>query len=159
MGGVCRRVLLLAFCAAAAMAFGGPALAQGASPKAFVEQLYQPYLKKGFKGMNTSKPAILRRYFEPALAAAIIKDRAAAAKRNEVPTLNGDPFIDAQDWEIANLKIDMKPMGGKAAAAVAYTNFKEPRTVTLDLVKTPAGWRIAEIKAPSGSLRELFKLK
>jgi Protein of unknown function (DUF3828) len=159
MGGVCRRAILLAFCTAAAMAFGGPAQAQGASPKAFVEQLYKPYLKKGFKGVDYSKPAILRRYFEPALAAAIIKDQAAAAKRSEVPTLNGDPFIDAQDWEIANLKIDVNPAGGKASAAVAYTNFNEPRTVTLDLVKTAAGWRIAEIKAPSGSLRELFKLK
>jgi hypothetical protein len=26
-------------------------------------------------------------------------------------------------------------------------------------VKTPAGWRIADIKAPSGSLKALYKLK
>ena len=31
--------------------------------------------------------------------------------------------------------------------------------MTLDLVKTGDGWRIAEIKAPSGSLKELFKVK
>ena len=34
---------------------------------------------------------------------------ADARKKDEVPRLNGDPFIDAQDWEIANLKIEMKP--------------------------------------------------
>jgi hypothetical protein len=31
--------------------------------------------------------------------------------------------------------------------------------VTLELVSMPAGWRITEIKAPSGSLRALFKVK
>jgi Protein of unknown function (DUF3828) len=154
-----RAGQVAALCAALFIAMTGAVLAQGASAQAFVEGIYKPYLKKGFKGTDYSRPAYLRRTFEPVLAGAIIKDMAAAAKRMEVPTLDGDPFLDAQDWEISDLAVDVKTMGSKATATVKFTNIREPRTITLDLVKTPAGWRIAEINAPSGSLRKLFKLK
>jgi len=149
-----------ALCAILMIATPGAAVAQGASPKAFVEAIYKPYLKKKFKGVEYSRPANLRRFFEPALAKAIIADMQAAAKRGEVPALDGDPFIDAQDWEITNLAIEVKTVdAAKAVATVTFTNMREPKTVTLDLVDTAGGWRIAEINAPSGSLRKLFKLK
>jgi hypothetical protein len=149
-----------ALCALLAVAMPSTAMAQDASPKAFVEAIYKPYLKKNFKGVEYSQPANLRRYFESMLANAIIEDMQAAGRRNEVPTLDGDPFIDAQDWDIAKLVIDVKGVGAnKAVAIVNFTNMREGKTVTLDLVKTPAGWRIADINAPSGSLRKLLKLK
>ena len=135
------------------------ALAQSGSPQAFVEAIYKPYLKKGFKGIPYSSATALRRYFEPKLAVAMIKDMNMSAKRKEVGTLDGDPFIDAQDWEISNLAIDVKTNGNKANAIVTFTNLGKPSTISLDLVKTAAGWRIADILAPSGSLRALFKVK
>lgn len=134
------------------------ALAQGASPLTFLDQLYKPY--RNNKSVDHSKPDNVRRYFGPQLAKAMLRDRADARKRNEAPLLNGDPFIDAQDRDIANLKIEMQ--GGatrrNATGVVTFTNAGEPRTVTLDLVKTGDGWRIYEINAPSGSLRGLYKL-
>ena len=135
------------------------AAAESASPQAFVEAIYKPYLRKDFKGVPYATEAGLRRYFEPKLASAILKDMVAAAKRKEVGTLDGDPFIDAQDWEIANLAIDVKSAGEKASAVVTFTNLGQPKSISLDLVKTAAGWRIADIFAPSGSLRKLFKVK
>ena len=42
---------------------------------------------------------------------------------------------------------------------MTFVMFMEPRTITLDLVNTPAGWRIADIRWASGSLRALYKLK
>ena len=154
----------VALCAALTIVFAGAltrdASAEAASPKAFVESIYKPYLNKKFKGVEYSRPANLRRYFEPVLANAIIVDMAAAGKRNEVPTLDGDPFIDAQDWEIGDLAIAVKRAGAdRAVATVSFTNMREAKVVTLDLVGTADGWRIAEINAPSGSLRKLFKLK
>ena len=152
--------LCVAFAIAMAGAMTGAAWAESASPRAFIEAIYKPYLKKNYKGAPYSKPANIRRTFEPKLAGAIVADMAAAAKRNEVPTLDGDPFVDAQDWEIADLAIDVKAAGpAKARATVDFTNFRKPKTVTLDLVKTADGWRIAEINGPSGSLRKLFKLE
>jgi len=35
----------------------------------------------------------------------MIKDQNEAAKRSEVGALDGDPFIDAQDWEIKDFDI------------------------------------------------------
>ena len=132
---------------------------QGA-PKAFVDSIYNTYLAKDSKGVSIDNEAAIRRYFAPPLSDAIVKDMAEAQKANEVPTLNGDPFIDAQDWEIANLRTVVKTTGANTAVAtVNFTIFRKPRTVTLDLIRTGDGWRIAEIRAPSGSLRALYKLK
>jgi hypothetical protein len=132
---------------------------QGA-PKAFVDSIYNTYLAKDSKGVSIDNEAAIRRYFAPPLSDAIVKDMAEAQKANEVPTLNGDPFIDAQDWEIANLRTVVKTTGANTAVAtVNFTIFRKPRTVTLDLIRTGDGWRIAKIRAPSGSLRALYKLK
>jgi hypothetical protein len=137
------------------------ATAQGASPLAFLESVYKVYRNNSnAKGIDTSKPDVVRRHFAPPLAKAMLKDRADAKKRDEAPLLNGDPFIDAQDWEIANLRVEVRDASRrKATGVVTFTTAKEPREVTLDLIKTGDGWRIAEIRAPSGSLRELFKVR
>lgn len=130
------------------------------SPKAFVDSIYNVYVGKNSKGIPLANEAEIRRYFVPALADAMVKDMAEAQKKNEVPMLDGDPFIDAQDWEIGNLRSVVKTTGAKnAVATVNFTNFRKPRTVTLDLERTDSGWRISEIRAPSGSLRQLYKLK
>ena len=134
---------------------GTEAMAQ-ATAQAFVESLYRPYLNAGFQGQPYGDTA---RFFVPALAQAIDRDNREARRRNEVPTLNGDPFVDAQDWEISKLSIDVTASGDAATARVSFQNFAEARRVVLERVKTPAGWRIADIKAPSGSLKALYKLR
>ena len=144
--------------AAAAMAFA--ATAESAPPQAFVDAIYKHYLGKDLKGLALSSAAVIRRYFAPPLSDAIVKDFAAAHKAGEVPLLNGDPFIDAQDWEISNLKTAVKSTGSNTAVAiVTFVMFMEPRTITLDLVNTPAGWRITDIRWAKGSLRAIYKLK
>jgi hypothetical protein len=136
------------------------AFAQGGTAQAFLEGIYKPYLTKESKGTSLASDAEIRRYFASPLADAIIEDFNAAAKRQDLPLLNGDPFIDAQDWEISDLRIDVKPAGAKwATGTVRFTNMKEREMVALDLVQTPDGWRIGEIRSRSGSLRALYKLK
>lgn len=136
------------------------AAAPATSPQSFVGTIYKTYVGRAAKGVELTEEAAIRRYFAPPLADAIVKDRAEADKRGEVPTLDGDPFVDAQDWEIARLRVSTKPAGTDAAtAAVSFTNLKQPKTMTLDLVKVGGAWRIADIKGPSGSLRDLMKVK
>ncbi len=132
------------------------ASAQQQTPQQFLASIYEPYKKADYKGQDYRQAS---RFFTPDLVAAMDKDFAEAQKKNEVPTLDGDPFIDAQDWKIESLAFASSVNGDKAAGAVAFTNFGEPKGVALSLVRTPAGWRISEIVAPSGSLRALFKLK
>ena len=131
------------------------AMAQ-ATAQAFVENLYRPYLNKSFQGQPYGDTA---RFFVPALAQAMDRDNREAKRRKEVPTLDGDPFVDAQDWEISKLSIDVTANGDAATARVSFHNFGEAKRIMLQLAKTPACWRLAEIKAPSGSLKALYKLK
>ena len=127
---------------------------QARSPQAFLQSIYEPYLKADFKGQPYWQAD---RFFVPTLARAIDADMRDAKRRGEVPKLDGDPFLDAQEWEIKNLAISVKADGPKATGEVAFDNLGKPTKITLDLVQTQVGWRIADIKGPSGSLSDLYK--
>ena len=87
----------------------------------------------------------------------IIADRAAAAKRDEVPALDGDPFIDAQDGAITRLAVTTAMNGpDKATGSVTFRNFGKAKKLRLALVRLEEGWRIADIVWPEGSLRGLY---
>jgi hypothetical protein len=136
---VCLLVMTCSFAAA-------PAAAGDAAATAFVTKIYDAYKGKDSKGVSIVGEAAIRRYFEPSLAAVIVKDEKAAARRHDVPTLESDPFIDAQDWEISAIDIavtDVPP--DKAVATVSFKNLDHPAKVVLDLVKIKSDWRIANI--------------
>ena len=151
-----RRDLVTALAILAATTPPSPAAED--SPRDFLAAIYANYQGKAAKGVDISSKGAPERYFTPSLARLIENDAAQAAKRKEVGALDGDPFVDAQDFEITDLKIDVKDSPpDKAMATVTFKNFGKDVTVTLDLRKLKQGWRIDEIKTPSGSLRALFK--
>ena len=154
-----RRSLLLG---AAGAVLAGPALAADELARAFVTAIYDTYTGKAAKGILLDDKRTIRRYFEPALAALMIKDQDEAAKRGEVGNLDGDPFVDAQDWKITGFDIAVsEPAPGKASATVKFTNFSDPKMVALDLIKIKGAWRIREIMwrrdGKDDSLRALFR--
>ena len=127
------------------LAQSGAALADPAA-QAFLEKIYAAYKGKKSKGIPLDSEAMLRRYFEPSLVALIIKDEKEAAKRGDIPELDGDPFLDAQDWEIGPVTVTVTDTAPDRASGTAkFENFKTPKTVTYDLVKLKQGWRIADI--------------
>ena len=154
-----RRIL---FALSALFAFvAAPASAAEQSAQALLDAIYAQYQgdAQHAHGVYLDKPAEIGRYFELSLAALMIADNAAAAKRDDVPALDGDPFIDAQDWAIEGLAIHIDSQDARAAqATVRFTNVKEPKTIRLALVHTKAGWRIADIiwNAKGDSLRGLY---
>ena len=108
--------------------------------------IYDTYVSKTGNGIALDNDRTVRRYFEPSLAASILKDQKDAARRNEVGALDFDPFVDAQDWEIAAFAIAVNDSGpDKASATVKFNNFDKPSTVLLDLVKIKNEWRISDI--------------
>lgn len=133
------------------------------SAEAFLKDIYAHYGnddKKSGAGVLIDTTAQLRRYFTADLVAMIDADEKVAAKHGDVPSLDGDPFIDAQDWDITDLVVHMdSETATRAKATVTFRNFKKPDTVHLDLVQTPKGWRISDIFWKSGSLRGLYKKK
>jgi hypothetical protein len=140
---IARRNVLIGVWIGIALATVGARAAEP-SAKSFVEAIYAAYKGKDSKGTPLDNDAAVRRYFEPKLAALIIKDRKDA--RGEVGTLDFDPFIDAQDWEISAVDVAVREIAAdKASATVSFKNLAEQTTVVLDLVKLRAGWRIADI--------------
>ena len=152
-----RRSFIFAL---AAVAAASPGMAAEQTAQDFLAAIYANYKGKDSKGASLGSTAAINRYFTPALARRIDADSKAAAKRKEVGALGGDPFIDAQDWDIDAVVIDVKETApGKATGTVKFKNFGKDVTITHDLVKLKQGWRIDEIRMPSGSLRALFKKK
>ncbi|MCX5480643.1 DUF3828 domain-containing protein [Kaistia geumhonensis] len=148
---------LLAASAALALAASSAGLARAAAaPEAFLEAIYGAYRGEG-DGVDLGDRAALDSYFTPDLAGMIADDRARAEAADDVPLLDGDPFIDAQDWEIENLAVTVEHgADGKATGHVRFVNAGTPVAVDVMLVETPAGWRIRDIHWPNGSLRGLY---
>ena len=126
------------------------------SAQAFLESLYAPYRTKGFRGQPYTQA---ERFFEPILARAMQRDYQLAQRNGVPPTLNGDPFVDAQDWEVSNLSVRATESGERATGIVSFTNFDKKKTLAVELVQTPGGWRISDIAGAGGSLRALYKVK
>ena len=148
-----RRLILVAFCALPLAV-----QAQTQSAEGFLQSIYDPYLQHGFKGQPYWQ---VDRYFATDLARAIEADMREAKRRGEVPALDGDPFLDAQDWDVENLAINVKTDddGQKATGEVTFDNLGKRTQVTLALLRTGMGWRITDIKSPSGVLSDLYKKK
>jgi hypothetical protein len=157
---ITRRTIVLAATAGLAGLIPGIGRADPAA-KAFLDKIYAAYKGKKAKGILLDSDASLRRYFEPGLADLMIKDRKDAAKRGDVPDLDGDPFVNAQDWEIGPVDImitDTAP--DKATATASFRNLDMPTKVIYALVKLKTGWRIADIDwGENGTLRGLYVKK
>lgn len=150
-----RRGLLAAVAATLGVSFTASAQ-QSQSPEEFLKSIYEPYRTDGFKGQPYWEP---KRFFVDDLAQAVDKDFRVAKQKNEVPLLDGDPFIDAQDWKITSISQTVAINGDKAAAGVAFVNLGEPKSIAVTLFKTADGWRIYDIVGANGSLRALYRLK
>jgi len=153
-----RRLILLsglALLAAALLPTGSHA--QETAHK-FVAGIYKFYVGSNAEGFPLDSPQI-GKVLTPGLRKLVEDDAAQAEKRNEPPELNGDPFIDAQEWLVTDLKIEIKEQGPTANARVTFKNSGEDRAVTLQLVKTRAGWRVDDIIGTTGSLRAALTSK
>ena len=122
------------------------AMAADASALAFVTAIYDAYVGKNGNGIALDSEQKVQHYFEPSLATMILRDQKEAARRREVGTLDFDPFVDAQDWDIAAFNVVMSDKGpDKPSITVQFNNFGKPQTVVLDLVKIKNEWKIADI--------------
>jgi hypothetical protein len=143
---------------AALSLFVSPVQAQVPDAKTFVENIYKRYLGKNTPGPDLSTREALDLHFTPSLADLIEKDAKEAEKLQEAPLLNGDPFVDAQDWEITDPVVTIQEAApDRATATVTFKNLGKAVTVRLALVLTPKGWRIDDVFWSEGNLRGLYK--
>ena len=138
-----RRTIVLAIAGAI---MTQRAAAAGVSAHDFVATIYETYVGKNGNGVALDEEKTVRRYFEPSLAELMLKDQQDAAHRDETPTLDFDPFVDGQDWDIAAFSIAVSDGGAdKASATVTFNNFGKPSKVVLDLVRIKGDWKITDI--------------
>ena len=72
--------------------------------------------------------------------------------------IDADFFIQGQDWELADLKIEPATVNGnKASVAAAFTNMKKPISLSYEMVKAKDGWRISDVKAAGSSFRDALR--
>jgi hypothetical protein len=134
-----------------------PSVAAEDTPKAFLEKLYAAYAAPNKSGVNIDTDKALARYFSPEVIKLMDKMYAAAKKTGDVPALDGDPFIDAQDWDIKSFDITVDQAGNdKATGHVHFKNLDAERSITLDLIHLKPGWRIDDINWGEGTLRKLL---
>jgi hypothetical protein len=137
-----RNTILGAACAV----FGERALAAGTSAHDFVAAIYKAYVGKNGNGIALDGDRPIHHYFVTSLADLILKDQFEAAQRNEPGVLDFDPFVDAQDWDIAAFTVAVRETGAdKASATVKFKNSGKAQTVVLDLVKANNEWQISNI--------------
>jgi hypothetical protein len=142
---------LLLVLAAAPVAGGEP------TARDFLQSIYAQYVGKDSKGVRLDDSRAIKRWFAPPLATLIVRDRARADKRQEVPNLDGDPFIDGQDWELSDLDIAVTESGARATGKVSFVNGRKV-ALTFALIKVAGQWRISDIVGGTyGSLVTFMK--
>ncbi|HLL27074.1 MAG TPA: DUF3828 domain-containing protein [Xanthobacteraceae bacterium] len=153
-----QRIALIGFAVFALVALALRSAAADEEAQRFIASIYAQYGAPETPGVVLDSREALDKYFVPDLAELIDADIAAAERDNRPPALDGDPFVDAQEWDVKNVAIvvrDDSPQ--KAVAIVSFFNQGEPQQVELDLVKLEAGWRIDDIHWREGTLRGLYK--
>ena len=123
------------------------------TPRAFVDRLYASYRRESYSPFTHPE-----RVFAPPLAAALAED--ARLFTGEIGFVDADPICQCQDPTGMRAVVRaLRQRGAAAAEAQVALSFggASARNVTLTLVRTPAGWRVADIASPGEAsyLRDL----
>jgi len=113
------------------------------TPRAYMERIYASYRSANFSPVN--HPEL---YFAPRLRAAIAED--ARLAKGEVGYVDGDPVCQCQDAAGLHARvIRVASRGSAKALAEVLIDFTDStaRRVKFSLVRTRAGWRIADISS------------
>ncbi len=127
--------MMLAFLLAAA------ATPASETPKQFMTRVYAQYRNPDFSPFTHPD-----RYFSPQLNAAINED--STLNHGEVGYLDGDPICQCQDsagMQAAIARVTTEGRGkASVVVAIGWDN-DPPRQARFSLVRTRAGWRIADV--------------
>ncbi|GLS44678.1 DUF3828 domain-containing protein [Methylobacterium brachythecii] len=140
-----RRRLGLCLLVGASLLASAPAgAAETGSPADFLRALYAHYpLRSGKASPVTDQP---KAWLAEPLLGLILRDQKTARDTGEIASLDFDPVCACQDD--AGLKgVGITVQGEEAAQAKATVKFRLGGAVAVryDLVKTDAGWRVADI--------------
>lgn len=81
----------------------------------------------------------------------------ARSRQTEEPILDFDPFVNAQDWQIASVNVTTDGVVANSHATVRahFVNGATEDEVVYDLVWEGGGWRVDNIRNASWDLRQI----
>ncbi len=96
-------------------------------------------------------------HFASPLAEFMIKDAELSAKGDGPGCLDGDPALDAQEFDAkeiaATLKLDEKITGDTATVVADFKVIGDPRRIEWDLVRQDGAWKISDLVSLIGGWR------
>ena len=108
------------------------------TPEELLEAFYEPYFSGSFPEDESQ--------FRSAALQALYYADAEFTPDGEMGAISFDPYIDGQDFDIADLEIATPEMSGDFASVdVTFSNFGEPRALTYELVLEDGGWKIDDV--------------
>ena len=111
---------------------------------ALVRGWYRPYEKDT---ADSSALQLLLPHASKRLAALIAKEERCAA-RNGICNLDFDVIINAQDWQLKNLRVESAKLEGDRASVVArFTNIDTRQEIIYRFVRQSEGWRLDDVEA------------
>ena len=128
--------------------------AQETGPDAVVSDLYKVHAEEfrtsRFRIMGGKDRKLLDKFFDKNLADLIWKDLTTHV--GEVGVLDFDPFYNAQDADIKNLKVSPAVVNGDTAeSTVTFTNYGKKEKLIYTLVKQNGSWKISNINYGEGN--------
>jgi hypothetical protein len=127
----------------------GIGAAEETMPDAVVRDLYKKHQTDG-DILDSKSRKLIDKYFDKTLGDYLWKD--LTTHKDEVGVLDFDPFFNAQDLDIKNLKIaEPKIEGERATVLVTFQNFDRKENLTYSLKRQNANWKISDIKYTDGS--------
>ncbi len=81
-------------------------------------------------------------------------------KKTGDPCMDFDIWVNAQDWEIKNLKVDLLKDDGAATTVLAsFDNFDRHENINFRLFRDKTGWMVDEIATGCDTLSDLLEGK
>jgi hypothetical protein len=115
------------------------------SAKQFLSSIFLEYQsKKTIDHLGKAADTI----FAPQLLGLIRKDEQQA--NGEVGLLDGDPICDCQDYQISDVRIEIKELKtSELEADVHFKNFQQEKTLNFTMVPIEKKWKIADVRSPA----------
>lgn len=93
----------------------------------------------------------------------IVKLWAACTKKEKKtgdPCMDFDIWVNAQDWEIKNLKVEpLKSDAQTAGVLASFDNFERHEDINFRLIKDKKGWMVDDISTGCGTLTDVLQGK
>lgn len=116
--------------------------ADASGADSFLHAVYARYVATGSPlDIDDARAATI---YESSLLALMRADRRAL--QGEAGVLDADPLCACQDHDIRAVKWVLKPAdAGRWSAIVSFDNLGSTQSVRLSLLRSPQGWRIADV--------------